>query len=244
MAFIWIIGSTFLISLISLIGVFTLALKERWLEKILLTLVALASGALLGGAFIHLLPEAIEELDGQDVFLWVLAAFIVFFVVEKIFQWRHCHKGVCKVHTFGYMSLLGDGLHNFIDGLIIAAAFMESIPLGITVSLIVILHEVPQEIGDFGALLLAGFKKKKALMMNFLTALTAVAGGIIGYFLSTYSDLFIKILIPFAAGGFIYISASDLLPEIRKEAHISKSISTLIFFLLGILLIYLMRNID
>lgn len=240
----WIVISTFVISLLSFVGVLTLVLKEKWLEKILLTLVSLASGALMGGAFLHLLPEAVEKADSRTVFLWVLVAFVSFFIVEKIFQWRHCHKEHCEIHTFGYMSLLGDSIHNFIDGLIVAASFAEDIRLGVIVSLVVILHEIPQEFGDFGTLLMAGFKKKKALLMNFLTALTAMAGGVIGFFLANHSDNFIKILLPFAAGGFIYIAASDLLPEIRKTTKLKESVGTMLFFLLGIGFIYLMRFLD
>ena len=232
------------VSLISLVGVFTLALREKYLEKILLTLVALASGALMGGAFLHLLPEAIEKVDARSVFFWVLVAFIIFFIVEKVFQWRHCHEEKCDVHTFGHMTLLGDGLHNLIDGLIIAAAFVESTGLGLVVTAVVVLHEVPQEIGDFGTLLYSGFKKKKALLMNFLSAVAAVAGGVIGYFWANASDNFINILLPFAAGGFIYIAASDLLPEIRKTTKVKESIGTLAMFILGIAIIYLMKFLD
>lgn len=240
----WIIAGTSFVSLISLIGVLTLALREKYLGKILLTLVSLASGALMGGAFIHLLPEAIEKTDSRSVFFWVLVAFVVFFVVEKFFQWRHCHEEHCEVHSFGYMTLIGDGLHNFIDGLIIAAAFVENIGLGFVVTAVVVLHEVPQEIGDFGTLLYAGFKKKKALLVNFLSAVTAVAGGVIGYFLASASENFINILIPFAAGGFIYIAATDLLPEIRKTNKVKESIGTLVMFVLGIFIVYLMKFLD
>ena len=240
-SFFWIIGSTIAISAISLIGIFFLSLNTKHLEKYLLALVALASGALLGGAFLHLLPEAAEKLNADSVFLWTLISLLAFFVIEKIFQWRHCHKEHCEIHTFGHMSLFGDSIHNFIDGLVIAAAFIESTNLGLVVSLGVILHEIPQEIGDFSTLLLAGFSKKKALVMNFLVALTAVGGGIVGFFLASYSDKFINILIPFAAGGFIYIATSDLIPEIRKATKTKESIRTLIFFLLGIILMYLMK---
>jgi zinc and cadmium transporter len=142
------------------------------------------------------------------------------------------------------MTLLGDGVHNFIDGLIIAAAFVESTGLGLVVTAVVILHEVPQEIGDFGTLLYSGFQKRKALLVNFLSAVTAMVGGIIGYFLANASENFINILIPFAAGGFIYIGASDLLPEIRKTNKIKESIGTLAMFVLGIAVVYLMKFLD
>ena len=244
MTFFWILASTIVISLISLIGIIVLALGIKRLEKRLLAFVALASGALLGGAFLHLLPEAMESTDSDSVFLWTLLALISFFIIEKIFQWRHCHKENCEVHSFGYMSLFGDGVHNFIDGLIIAAAFLESTNLGLIVSLGVILHEIPQEIGDFSVLLLAGFSKKKAVMMNLLVAFTSVLGGVIGFFLISASESFMNILLPFAAGGFIYIATSDLIPEIRRERKFIASLRTLSFFLLGAGLMYLLRFLE
>ena len=235
----WIIGSTFLISLIAFIGVLTFAMREKLLNKILLFLVALSAGALIGGAFLHLIPEAIEGSDSSNVFIFILAGFIMFFFVEKILHWRHCHKGRCEVHTFAHMSLFGDFVHNFIDGLVIAASFIVDTRLGITTVLAIALHEIPQEIGDFGVLIYGGFKKTKALMINFLIALTVVAGGVAGYFLSEYIS--IVPFLPFAAGGFIYISASDLIPELRKETDLKKSFLTLFIFLAGIGIMYLLR---
>jgi len=239
----YIIIASFIISLGALVGVFTLALREDKLEKILLFLVSLSAGALMGGAFIHLLPEASEEIEGDVLFTIVLFCFIFFFFVEKLLHWRHCHKGECKTHTFGYMNLFGDAVHNFIDGLIIAATFLTDIRLGIITSFAVALHEIPQEIGDFGVLLYAGFKKEKALIANFLVALTVVIGGIAGYFLSFYLDKFIPYLLPFAAGGFIYIAASDLMPEIRKEKSLKKSIISFGMFLIGIAIMFLVKII-
>ncbi|PIP15218.1 ZIP family metal transporter, partial [Candidatus Roizmanbacteria bacterium CG23_combo_of_CG06-09_8_20_14_all_35_49] len=216
----YILISNFIISLISLIGIFTLMIKEKLLQKILLFLVSLSAGALMGGAFIHLLPEAQEKYRDGNMFLIVLLSFIFFFFVEKLLHWRHCHKGECEIHTFGYMNLFGDAVHNFIDGLVIAATFLTDIKLGIATSLAVFLHEIPQEIGDFGVLLYSGFGRKKAIISNFLVALTAVLGGLIGYFLSFSIDRFTTYLLPFTAGGFIYIAASDLMPEIRKETNL------------------------
>lgn len=215
-AFVYILIATFLISAGALVGIFTLVLQVDKLNKFLLLLVSLSAGALMGGAFLHLLPEASEELEGASIYGTVLLSFIAFFFVEKLFHWRHCHKGACNVHTFGYMNLCGDAIHNFIDGLILAAAFVADTKLGIVTTLAIALHEIPQEIGDFGVLMYAGFKRKKALIANFLVALTVVLGGIAGYFLS-FMDQFLVYLLPFAAGGFIYIAASDLMPEIRKE---------------------------
>jgi zinc and cadmium transporter len=238
MTLFWIVLSNTIIGIFSLVGVFTLALKEQVLQKILLYLVALSAGALMGGAFLHLLPESVEESGDVNVFLWVLVAFVIFFLIEKLLHWRHCHKSHCSIHTFGHMNLFGDAVHNFIDGVIIAASFVVSIPLGITTVFAIALHEIPQEIGDFGVLIYAGFGKKKALFLNFMVAMIAVLGGVFGYYLSTYAENSIKILLPFAAGGFIYIAASDLLPELRKEAGLKKSFISFAMFIIGILIMY------
>ncbi|MFC1647164.1 ZIP family metal transporter [Patescibacteria group bacterium] len=216
-------------------------MKEKLLSKILLLMVSLSTGALMGGAFIHLLPEASEHLDPVELNMVVLVAFITFFFIEKIFHWRHCHKGECDVHTFGYMNLVGDALHNFIDGMLIAAAFMTNINLGIVTTFAVSLHEIPQEIGDFGVLLYSGFSKKKAILSNFFVALIAIAGGILGYILSGYSEGVSLYLLPFAAGGFIYIAASDLMPEIRKVKTMKESFATFGVFLVGIFLMFLLK---
>ncbi|HSV94855.1 MAG TPA: ZIP family metal transporter [Spirochaetia bacterium] len=239
-----IIVATFLISLGALVGVFTLAMKEKKLEKILLFLVSLSAGALMGGAFLHLLPEAAEKIEGGDIFGIVLLSFVFFFLVEKVLHWRHCHKGHCEIHTFGYMNLFGDVVHNFIDGLIISAAFIADVKLGIVTSFAIALHEIPQEIGDFGVLLYSGFKKGKALLANFLVALSVILGGVVGYFLSFQIDELMVYLLPFAAGGFIYISASDLMPEIRKEKDLRKSMVSFGVFLAGILMMYLAKLLD
>ena len=239
----WILISTFLVSVISLIGILTLLLKQRLLEKILMFLVALSAGALMGGAFLHLIPEAIEKSMNPSILIYVLIGFAVFFLIEKILHWHHCHKENCPVHAFAYMNLFGDSTHNFIDGLIIAASFIVNIPLGIMTTFAIALHEIPQEIGDFGVLIYGGFKKKRALFFNFLTALTAVIGGIIGYYLSTHTEAFTIFLLPFAAGGFIYIAASDLIPEIKKEGVLKKSLINFGIFILGILITYTVRFI-
>jgi zinc and cadmium transporter len=235
--------STFIISLISFIGIFTLALKDKLLDKIVLLLVSLSAGALMGGAFLHLLPESVELSEGLDVFLFVLVGFALFFLIEKVLHWRHCHKGECKVHTFTYMNLIGDSIHNFIDGLIMATSFVISIPLGMTTTMAIALHEIPQEIGDFGVLIYGGFTKKKALVLNFLTALTAVLGGLIGFFISNMVENVKLIILPFAAGGFLYIAASDLIPEIRKETSLKKSMIYFGIFIVGIFIMYAVRFI-
>lgn len=238
---VYILLSNIIISLISLIGVVTLSFNQKKLQEILLFFVALSAGALIGGAFLHLLPESAENLDGETLFLIVLLAFITFFFIEKVIHWRHCHAGKCEAHTFGYMNLVGDGVHNFIDGLVIAGTFLADIRLGLVASMAVFLHEIPQEIGDFGVLLYSGFSKRKALLFNLLVASIAILGGITGYFLSFYIETFTRYLLPFAAGGFIYVAASDLMPEIRKEENLKRSVISFTIFLSGILLMYLVK---
>jgi zinc and cadmium transporter len=230
--------SAFIISLGSIAGIFTLSLKKEHLSQILLFLVSLSAGTLMGGAFLHLLPEAVENLQPLILFSTVLLAFVMFFLIEKIFHWRHCHKGECDVHSFGTMNLIGDSIHNFIDGLIIAATFSSSIHLGIITTVAVALHEIPQEIGDFGVLLYSGFNRRKALLANFAVASTAFLGVLVGFYITDHLDNLIAYLIPFAAGGFIYIAASDLMPEIRKETNLKKSLISFGTFILGVAIMY------
>jgi zinc and cadmium transporter len=239
----YILIATFIVSLISFVGVVTLALTDTILNKILLILIGLSAGALMGGAFLHLLPEAAEKSTDLNVYLFVLVGFVLFFLIEKVLHWRHCHKGQCDVHTFQYMNLVGDSIHNFIDGLIMAASFVVSAPLGITTTIAIATHEIPQEIGDFGVLLYGGFSKKKAITLNFVVALTAVLGGIVGYFVSSSINNIVLFILPFAAGGFIYIAATDLVPEIRKELDMKKYMATLFVFLCGIFLMWVTKAI-
>lgn len=230
----------FSISLCVWVAVIFLFFKKETLRKITIFLISLSAGALIGGAFLHLLPEAAEKIEASNLYLIVLAAFIFFFFMEKLLFWRHCHEDNCAVHPMGYMNLMGDSLHNFIDGLVIASTFLIDFKLGIVTTLVIALHEIPQEIGDFGVLIHAGFEKKKALIINYSVALMVVLGGVVGYFISFSVDDIIPYLLPFAAGGFIYIAASDLMPEIRKERNLKKSISSFVIFMLGIVLMFLL----
>jgi zinc and cadmium transporter len=242
----YIILATIIVSLISFVGVITLTLKGQILNTILFVLIGLSAGTLMGGAFLHLLPEAVESskefnVPLLDMFLFVLVGFILFFVIEKVLHWRHCHKGECEVHTFTYMNLIGDSIHNFIDGLIMAASFVASIPLGLTTTIAISTHEIPQEIGDFGVLIYGGFSKKKAIVLNFLVALTAVLGGLVGYLISSRIANVVLYILPFAAGGFVYIAATDLIPEMKKEVNIKKSMMTLVVFICGILIMWVTK---
>jgi len=236
MNFIWALGASIIVSLISLIGVVSLLLREKLLNKILLVLVSFGAGSLIGGAFLHLLPEALEKGENSfEVFLYVILGFIFFFILEKYFYWRHCHKEKCEIHAFTYLNLIGDGIHNFIDGLIIGTSFFINIKIGVSATIAIIFHEIPQELGDFGILLYGGFSKFKALLYNFLSATTAIIGTIIGFVFSSRMSDFSNILLPIAAGSFIYIAACDLIPELHKEPDRTKSMISMLFFLLGIL---------
>ncbi|MEW5766725.1 MAG: ZIP family metal transporter [bacterium] len=243
MVLIWILSATVLVSLVSLIGLFTFGIKTKIFEGILFLLVGFAAGGLIGGAFLHLLPEAIEQCGCETVFFYALMGFTAFFLMERYFYWRHCHKGVCDIHTFTYLNLVGDGLHNFIDGLIIAASFMTDFKLGIVTTLAVIFHEIPQEIGDFGILVYGGFSKTKALFFNFICALTAVLGAVIGYILSAITGDISLILISFTAGGFIYIAASDLVPELHRQKDTKRANIAFLAFILGIVFMALTKMV-
>lgn len=231
-----------IISLISIIGILTLSAKEKMLNKLLFGLVSFSAGALLGSAFFHLLPEAIQEF-GQPIriFQFTLIGLTIFFIVEKILRWHHCHDIDCQVHPrhLGYLNLIGDGVHNLLDGIIIISAFSVSPALGIAVLFSIALHEIPQEIGDFGVLLYAGFSKAKALMYNFISALAAIIGVIIGYLLINQTSDLNNFLLPFAAGGFIYIAASDLIPELHKETNLKRSLISFTIFILAVVFMLL-----
>lgn len=229
--------SVAVVSLVSFIGVFTLPIREKKLQSFLMYFVSFSAGALMGDVFIHLLPE-IVEINGfsLQISLAVLMGILVSFIIEKFICWHHCHISPDNhhAHRFAYMNLFGDSIHNFIDGIIIAASFLVSVPVGIASTIAVILHEIPQEIGDFGVLLHAGMTRSKALAYNFLTALTAILGVIITLLLQSYLENINIFLVPFAAGSFIYIAGSDLIPELHKEVKIKEGILQTITFIAGI----------
>jgi zinc and cadmium transporter len=236
--------SVALVSVVSLVGVLTFSLNEKAFKNSLLYLVSFSAGGLFGDAFIHLIPEAAEANSfGVHVSLLILFGIIVSFSVETFLKWRHCHIPTSQEHphSFVYMNLLGDAVHNFLDGLLIGGSYLSSTALGIATTVAVIFHEIPQEIGDFGVLIYGGLKKSRALFFNFVTALTAVIGVIAAFILSSVVQGFIPLLIPFAAGNFIYIAGTDLIPELHKgELEPFKAALHLVFFVLGILMLFLL----
>lgn len=235
--YLYTILSVLIVSLLSLIGVLTLSIKPKKLNKILILFVSFSAGALIAGAMIHLIPEVFKEYGvNLSISLSFLAGILVFFLLEKFLCWRHCHFHTKKYHKrIAYMNLVGDFFHNFIDGMVIAGSYLANIQLGITTTIAVIFHEIPQEIGDFGVLLYSGFGKYKALFYNFLSALAAILGALLILVVGKTVPNLTMFLLPFTAGGFIYIAGSDLIPELHKETKVKQSLTQFIFLVLGML---------
>lgn len=237
-AIIYTFASVAVVSIVSLVGVVTLSWNDRFLKASVFVLVSLAVGALLGDAFLHLIPEAFEETANPTrLSLAIIAGLLLFFVLEKFLHWHH-HQGLeasePAVHPVGKMVLISDGVHNFIDGLIIAASFLVSTEVGIATTIAVILHEIPQEIGDFGVLIHSGYSKAQALWLNFFSAIAAVVGAAVGLLLGGATESFTVLLIPIAAGGFIYIAMTDLIPELHKTKVVKHSLVQLTAIIIGI----------
>lgn len=230
--------SVFIVSLISLVGLFSFAIKTEKLKKVLIYFISFSAGALFGDAFLHLLPEVAQKTGFSVVSsLYILFGVIIFFILEKIIHWQHCHEQTTSEHKHPvtYMSLTGDALHNFIDGIIIAASYFVSVPAGVATTLAVAFHEIPHELGNFSILLHGGFSKKRALFLNFISALFAILGALLTLWLGSFVQNLETILVPIAAGTFIYIAGSDLVPEIHKHSdRISYSLIQLFAFVLGI----------
>lgn len=237
----WTWASTFIsvaaVSALSVAGVLTLTLTKSKLRNLTLTLVSFAVGALLGDAFFHLLPEAYITLGGgRPAAAAVLTGICLFFILEKFLRWRHCHDVECEYHCpylttadasarpAAYMNLIGDGVHNFIDGAVIAASYATDFGLGLATTFAVLLHELPQELGDFAILIHSGLSVRRALAFNFLTSLTAAAGAAAVLVLGELTPALHAFLVPLTAGGFIYLAAVDLLPEITHDVKAGRSL--------------------
>jgi len=234
-----IVVSVLVVSLVSFIGLLFVGMKEGVLGRLLMVLVAFASGSMIGAAFFDLIPEAVET--GSNVWLFIVTGIMFFFVMEKFLYWRHCHDENCQVHSFAYLNLIGDGVHNFVDGALIAGSFLISSSLGFTTTLAVVFHEIPQELGDYGVLVYGGLARKKALTYNFLSAATAFVGALTAYALSSQVQGLPGLLVPFAAGGFIYIAATDLMPELHKRTQPRDSLIQLSTLLAGIVLMFVLE---
>lgn len=227
------------VSLVSILGIF-IFLREKILNRFLFFLVSFAAGTLLGVAFLDLLPEVVEEGFSETVSLLMLAGILSFFILEKFLHWHHHHteEKESEVHSFTYLNIVGDAVHNFLDGAVIAASFMGSTALGIAATIAIIAHEIPQEIADFSVLIYGGFSRMKAMVYNFLTALTAALGALMTYFFSSAVGNSHSSIAAFAIGGFVYIAGTDLIPEIQKEKNLGKSFLQLLMLALGIFLIW------
>ena len=230
--------SVVVVSLVSLVGVFTLSLREEILRKYIFVFISLAVGALLGDALIHLIPEALENSQSATLTsVLVIAGILFFFVLEKFLHWHHHgeDKDEIHIHPVGELVLFSDGVHNFIDGIIIGASFILSVPIGIATTLAVILHEIPQEIGDFAVLLHSGYSKTRALWLNFLSAMLAILGLFVVFILNQAEHIITFWLLPIAAGGFIYIAVADLIPELQKTKEIKNSVLQIVAVITGVL---------
>lgn len=231
--------SVLLVSLFSFVGVFTLSLRTEVLKKYLTLFISLAIGALLGDVFIHLIPESFKGEHNEFVSILFIIGILIFFILEKYLHWHHHENDSNEenhIHPVGKLILISDGMHNFLDGLIIGASFLVSIPVGIATTIAVILHEIPQEIGDFAVLIHSGYSKVKALWLNFASAIMAFLGLALIFILGEISDHFIEYIVPIAGGGFIYIALADLIPELHKSKKIKDILLQSIFLILGVLI--------
>lgn len=247
-----IIIATSVASLFSLIGIYALSLKEKTLHSILLMLIAFSAGSILGVAYFDLLPEAIElareYFEESFAYIYITIGFILFFFIERFIYWYHGHGHETDISAetadraaakgFVYLNLIGDGIHNFVDGMVIAVSFLTGLSVGLAATVAVIFHELPQEMGDYGILIFGGFKRGKALLLNFLVALTVILGGISGVLLIETVEALSGLLIALSAGGFIYLAASELIPELQEEKSFKKSVVQFALFILGIALIW------
>jgi zinc and cadmium transporter len=229
----WINVGGIAMSLLALSGSLTLLLPKRSYERLVPPLVALAAGTLLGGALLHLLPEAVEAMGNElEVYLWLVGGFLSFFVLEQFLHWHHCHRADHQHEPLGYLVLVADGVHNFIGGLAVAGAFLVDVRVGLVTWVVAAAHEVPQELGDFGILVHAGWSKARALLFNFASALTFLVGGWVAYALAGRFE--VTWLLPFAAGNFVYIAAADLIPELTGYPEAARKALLSGMFVLGL----------
>lgn len=235
--------SVIVVSLVSFVGILFLSIKEEKLKKYIDAFIGLAVGALLGGSFIHILPETLNNPKiGDKAGLAIIIGIFIFFVMEKFLHWHHHgddHQNK-KIHPVGKLILFSDGVHNLIDGIIIGTSFLIDFHIGLAATIAVILHEIPQEIGDFAVLLHAGYSRKRALWLNFVSALMAVVGVIISLALGNITESFVDYCLPIAAGGFIYVAVADLIPELHKNKTLKNSLIQIFMGFIGVFTMYLL----
>jgi len=235
--FLWILFGGIAMSALALVGSVTLILRESTLQKVLLPLVSFAAGSLVGGALFHMIPASLNSMSVMTTFLWVALGFLLFFALEQFLHWHHCHREFAECRKpLTYLILIGDGLHNFLGGLSIAGVFLVDVRLGIAAWIAAAAHEIPQELGDFGVLVHGGWKKRAALLFNLLSGLTFLVGGLIAYL--AWLQIDVRWLVPLAAGNFLYIGASDLVPEVNKARSLGSNILHFAVFALGLGLLY------
>ncbi len=247
MLWVYALASVLAVSLVSLIGIVTISLSQPRLQQVIFVLVSLAVGAMFGDACIHLLPSAFRESQSTlQTSLAVLAGLLLFFVLEKFLLWRHehiPHYDDC-IQPVGYVNVVAEGMHNLIDGLLIGSSYLVSVPVGVATALAVLLHEIPQEIGNFGVLLHAGFSRRRALGFNFLSASLAIVGAVLALIAGARVKQLPHVILPFTAGGFIYIAGSDLVPELHKERAPMKSLLQLVAMGMGVGLMLLLTLLE
>lgn len=238
----WIVVGGVLMTAIALVGSVTLLLDERTLDRILLPLVAFAAGSLIGGAFFHMIPGALESgMEPARAFTWTALGFTTFLVVEQLLHYHHCHLPTSdRRRPLTYLVLLGDGLHNLLGGLAVAGTFVLDVRLGIMAWIAAAAHEVPQELGDFAVLVHGGFSRKAALLFNLLSGATFLLGGLIAYYASLSGS--VAFLVPFAAGNFLYIGASDLVPEVNRHTSARRNAEHFLAFMTGLALLLWLRT--
>lgn len=227
---------------ISLSGAFMLSLKKDWPKKFLLQLTAFSSGVLLTTALLHLAPEAVEEIDSVSFFNTVFVSIVSFFIFEKLLLWHHHHEeeAHCVPQPSVILITLGDSIHNFIDGVLIASAFLISPNLGLLTAFAVAAHEIPQEIADFSVMVAGGLQRKWALFFNFVSALTSILGAVTVYFFSLAIEWIIPYAVTFSVGMFLYIALSDLIPELHKhDLGQKQKVTQLFLFFVGVAVIIL-----
>ncbi|MDD2483226.1 MAG: ZIP family metal transporter [Candidatus Shapirobacteria bacterium] len=238
--------SVLIISLLSISSISFLFLKKKTSQKINLLLVSFAIGALFGDTFIHLLPQSFASLNSLTVSFLIIAGLLLFFVLEKILRWHHCHEINCSENKhLIVLNTFGDTIHNLIDGMLIAASFVVNFKLGMVTSIAVLLHEIPQEIGDFAILIHSGLSVKKTILYNLFSATSAFLGVFLVFFLGSKISSLSLYLLPITAGAFIYLAASDLIPELhRHDQPLSHSLLQLLFIILGVVLMSLLVFIE